>query len=137
MERLVAQEVAELIGESAEKIGRDDPLMAMGLDSSSSVQLTSRLETRLGCELPGTLAFDYPTLAELAAFLNQMQIPCAHCNRQPAGSPTRPQLQKLMLRAVPTSGKVRRDFRDCDTDRCHTMGGGLTQLAAYNRTSIS
>ena len=72
VEALVAEEVADLLGESTGNIGRDEPLMAMGLDSSSSVQLTSRLEARLGCQLPGTLAFDYPTLAELTGYLSQL-----------------------------------------------------------------
>ena len=69
MELLVRAEVVALVGGTAEQIRKDQPLMALGLDSSSSVQLTTRLEEQLSMQLPGTLAFDYPTIAELAFHL--------------------------------------------------------------------
>ena len=42
-----------------------------GLSSADAVQLTAALEQALGRELPATLAFDYPTLDSLVAFLTE------------------------------------------------------------------
>ena len=47
------------------------PLMAAGLDSLASVELTNALQTRLGLQLPPTLVFDYPTVQAMAAFVCQ------------------------------------------------------------------
>lgn len=44
------------------------PLMAAGLDSLSTVELTSALQTRLRMQLPSTLVFDYPTIDAIADF---------------------------------------------------------------------
>ena len=57
-------------------IGSDEPLMAAGLDSLGAVELKNNLEARLGLQLPGTLVFDYPSVAALAGYL-EMQLPAA------------------------------------------------------------
>ena len=44
-------------------------LFEMGMDSLTAVELTSRIEKTLGRKLPPTAAFDYPTIARLAAFV--------------------------------------------------------------------
>jgi len=42
----------------------------MGMDSLMSVELRGRLEERLGVQLPSTLAFNYPTVAEASEFID-------------------------------------------------------------------
>jgi hypothetical protein len=49
-------------------VAPDEPLMAAGLDSLGAVELRGALEGRLGLRLPGTLVFDYPSPAAIAAF---------------------------------------------------------------------
>ncbi|HZR97749.1 MAG TPA: beta-ketoacyl reductase, partial [Chloroflexota bacterium] len=41
----------------------------MGMDSITTIQLRNRLQTDLGCKLPSTLAFEYPTVESLATYL--------------------------------------------------------------------
>lgn len=43
----------------------EEPLWAAGLTSLAAVNLTTKLQERLGCELPSTLLFDYPHREEL------------------------------------------------------------------------
>ena len=47
----------------------DAPMMANGLDSISSVELRDELSREFDVELPTTVAFDYPSINALAAFV--------------------------------------------------------------------
>jgi acyl carrier protein len=44
-------------------------LFGLGMDSLMSMELRSRLETSLGQPLPATLVFNYPTISDLAQYL--------------------------------------------------------------------
>lgn len=52
----------------------ETPLLAAGLDSLSAVELRDELQRSLGLRLPGTLVFDYPTPASMAAFLQRQLV---------------------------------------------------------------
>lgn len=67
----VAAAAAQAIGEDVPR--SDEPLMDAGLNSSGAVQLVAVLEAMTGLELPGTLAFDYPSIAEVADYLFTLQ----------------------------------------------------------------
>ena len=51
-------------------VGANEPLVAAGLDSLSSVELRNSLEGKLGLELPSTLVFDYPTVNAISQFIS-------------------------------------------------------------------
>ena len=51
------------------RVGKDEPLMAAGLDSLGAVELRNTLEASMGVELPGTLVFDYPTAQVLSELI--------------------------------------------------------------------
>ncbi len=46
-----------------------------GMDSLMTIELRNRLQLGLGCVLPSTLAFDYPTVNTLTAFLTKEILP--------------------------------------------------------------
>lgn len=69
----VAAAAAQAIGDDV--TSPDEPLMDAGLNSSGAVQLVSLLEASTGLELPGTLAFDYPSIAEIADYLLTLHEP--------------------------------------------------------------
>lgn len=48
------------------------PLMTLGLTSTMAVQLVSDLESGLGVQLPATLVFDYPSVASIVSYLEEM-----------------------------------------------------------------
>lgn len=67
---LVAKEIRLILGVSAdEPFDFDRGLFEMGMDSLMSVKLKGRLEKSIGCGLPATLTFTYPTVNALTDFL--------------------------------------------------------------------
>jgi myxalamid-type polyketide synthase MxaB len=64
--------VAGVLGwNSPDQVGPRQKLFDLGMDSLTSVELRSRLERSLGCPLPLTVAFDYPSVEALADFIAQ------------------------------------------------------------------
>lgn len=87
--------------DSTEAVSVSEPLMDAGLDSSTSVQLVSLLEEATGLELPGTLAFDYPSVAEIADHLASLLQPSIPVPSQPAVVPEVPPQQTLSTAVAP------------------------------------
>jgi myxalamid-type polyketide synthase MxaE and MxaD len=75
LEEFVRAQVADLLGFAASK--SVDPKLGffkMGMDSIMTVQLRTRLERSLGCSLPPTVAFEFPSAQGLARFLAETVI---------------------------------------------------------------
>jgi acyl transferase domain-containing protein/acyl carrier protein len=71
----VAGEVARLIGlDSTEAVDPRQGFFSMGMNSLMTVQLKNRLEMGLGRRLPPTVAFEYPTVEALAAYLTAKEL---------------------------------------------------------------
>jgi len=49
--------------------GTKQGFFEMGMDSLTSVELKNRLQTTLGCKLPSTVAFEFPTIEALVDYL--------------------------------------------------------------------
>ena len=56
-------------------------------DSLSAVELSSTLSAALGLELPGTLVFDFPSVASLATHLHAMLAPAGTVAAGPVAQP--------------------------------------------------
>lgn len=70
LEGYLRQTLADALGLTDSKlIEARRGLRELGLDSILSIEVRARLEDDLGCSLPATLLFDYPTLEELSGFL--------------------------------------------------------------------
>ncbi|MFF3897133.1 amino acid adenylation domain-containing protein [Streptomyces sp. NPDC001812] len=63
--------LAQSLGVPASAVDDDTPFLRLGLDSLGAVDLVKRLERRLGRHLPTTLFFEYRTVRELAAHLEE------------------------------------------------------------------
>ncbi|MCA0456391.1 MAG: polyketide synthase dehydratase domain-containing protein [Chloroflexi bacterium] len=71
IEHIRAQAALVLRVADASSIDVEQGLFDMGMDSLMSVELKTRLETSVEQSLPSTLTFNYPTILELAGFLQQ------------------------------------------------------------------
>ncbi|MBF6455305.1 acyl carrier protein [Nocardia cyriacigeorgica] len=65
----LAERVADYTGRAAHQVDPAVPLAELGLDSVSAVALCGEIEDRWSIEVDPTLVFDYPTIADIAAFL--------------------------------------------------------------------
>jgi acyl transferase domain-containing protein/acyl carrier protein len=71
----VRAQVGLVLGHPAEAVSPTQGFAALGMDSLGSIDLRTRLEQALGCRLPTTLAFDYPTVEALTAHLLNDVLP--------------------------------------------------------------
>lgn len=69
IEAWLIAEVAELLGIDAAEIDPEQELTTYGLSSVTGVMLAGDVEDWLGVKLEPTVAWEYPTVREMASFL--------------------------------------------------------------------
>ncbi|MEM9537281.1 MAG: SDR family NAD(P)-dependent oxidoreductase [Cyanobacteria bacterium P01_E01_bin.45] len=70
LSRFIRHQIAAVLGfGSADEFESRQGLMDLGLDSLTSLELKQRIESGLDCQLRPTMAFDYPTIADLETYL--------------------------------------------------------------------
>ncbi len=71
----VREETAKLLGlDQEQSLDPQKPLVDLGLDSLSAIELRNAFEFSIGCALPATLLYDYPTLDSLSKYLAEKII---------------------------------------------------------------
>ena len=71
----LAGQIADLAGAHVDEIDIHEPFTGFGLGSRDAVTLTGDLAEWLGRPVPPTLAFDYPTIEDLARHLAGVAVP--------------------------------------------------------------
>ncbi|HKF49640.1 MAG TPA: SDR family NAD(P)-dependent oxidoreductase [Terracidiphilus sp.] len=71
IEQHVTAQVARVLQLNPSEVQPSVRLFDLGLDSLTAMELKNNLSASLGCTLRSTLAFDYPTVASLALYLNR------------------------------------------------------------------
>ncbi|MEM9568354.1 MAG: SDR family NAD(P)-dependent oxidoreductase [Cyanobacteria bacterium P01_E01_bin.34] len=70
LSQFLRRQIAAVLGfGSADEFESRQGLMDLGLDSLTSLELKQRIESGLDCQLRSTIAFDYPTIADLETYL--------------------------------------------------------------------
>nr|RNJ67694.1 MAG: aminotransferase class I/II-fold pyridoxal phosphate-dependent enzyme [Leptolyngbya sp. IPPAS B-1204] len=88
LQHQIREQLARVLGfSSAEAVDPHENFGDLGMDSLMAVEFRNRLEASLGCPIPQTLAFDYPTVSLLADYLMQHlnQEGSQHSSRNGAG----------------------------------------------------
>ena len=95
IEAWLVSALAERAGLSPADIDVDQPFERYGIDSAAAVSIAGDLERWLGRPLPETLAYDYPTIALVAAHLGEG----TGAGRAPAAGPAppRPRLEPIAI----------------------------------------
>jgi acyl carrier protein len=70
LRRFLRAEVAAVLGIAhADKVAFDLGFFELGMDSLTSVEFRNNIQSKLGCRLSATVAFDFPTIDALAGHL--------------------------------------------------------------------
>ncbi len=91
--------VAKILGlNSPHSLDAHQGFADLGIDSLTSVELRNQLQSSLGCTLPSTLAFDYPTVAKLTDYLTEKLLQNSSFDLKESNAdinPTVAQMQQL------------------------------------------
>ncbi|MEL6776869.1 MAG: acyl carrier protein, partial [Cyanobacteria bacterium J06597_16] len=69
LDTYVCTQICQTLGFPPGELDRQTGFFDLGMDSLTALELKNSLQTDLGLSLPSTLAFDYPTVEALLAYL--------------------------------------------------------------------
>ncbi len=75
LEDEIQQWLAQRLEQTPHAIDKTTPLASFGLDSITVIELSVKLEKMIGQSIPETIIYDYPNIAELAAYLVKLVYP--------------------------------------------------------------
>ena len=94
----VRSSVAAIIGVASEDVDDDVEFPALGMDSLMATELRNTLQRSLGSTLDATVAFEHPTVTELAGYLVQEVVGEAGGRTEPPPTaPSAPQAELDLL----------------------------------------
>ena len=88
LERLLCESLGRVLKVVPDHVDRRKPLGSIGVDSLIALEFRRRLEAALGLALPATMIWNYPTVAELAAYLSSRISAGASASPRPSPAPT-------------------------------------------------
>jgi acyl carrier protein len=94
LESYLQEQVAQVLKLSKSQIDLETPLHTLGFDSLMALDLRNRLEAGLGLTLSATMAWNYPTITELAPHLAaKMGVPLDHQETKDAREAVAPEAE--------------------------------------------
>jgi myxalamid-type polyketide synthase MxaE and MxaD len=87
LERLLCESLGRVLKVVPDHVDRRKPLGSIGVDSLIALEFRRRLEAALGLALPATMIWNYPTVAELAAYLSSRISAGASVSPGPSPAP--------------------------------------------------
>jgi myxalamid-type polyketide synthase MxaE and MxaD len=115
---VVREALAAVIRRPANQLDSRRSFGSMGLDSLMALELRNRLETAAGRSLPASLAWNYPTIEQLAAYLEGQVVPEPTPDAAAAAS-VAPELDDIQI------GSLFKGFESLsDEDAARALRGG-------------